>query len=204
LRTGILGGAFNPPHIGHLVCAQEALLRLELDTVVFVPMGVAPHREIEDDPGPEARLLMTERAIANDHRFALSRHEVERPEPSFTVDTLRAFRERSPGDELVLILGGDQAATLPAWREPEEVLRLATVAVAARTAFSRERVEASLAPLAGADAIVFIDMPRVDVSSSLVRERAAAGEPIRYLVPDEVASYIAAESLYGASTPSPA
>jgi nicotinate-nucleotide adenylyltransferase len=203
LLKGILGGAFNPPHIGHLVCAQEALVALELDTVVFVPMGVAPHRQIEDDPGPEARLRMTERAIAGDPRFELSRHEVDRPEPSFTVDTLRAFRDQAPDDELVLVLGGDQAATLPAWREPEEVLRVATVAVAARTDFSRERVEDSLAPLAGAETVVFIDMPRIDVSSSLVRERAAAGAPIRYLVPDEVASYIRAEGLYGAPAPSP-
>ena len=203
MLKGILGGAFNPPHIGHLVCAQEALVALELDTVVFVPMGVAPHREIEDDPGPEARLRMTERAIAGDPRFELSRHEVDRPERSFTVDTLRAFRDRALDDDLVLILGGDQAATLAVWREPEEVLRLATVAVAARTDFSRERVEDSLAPLAGAETVVFIDMPRIDVSSSLVRERAAAGAPIRDLVPDDVASDIRAEGLYGAPAPSP-
>ena len=204
MRVGILGGAFNPPHIGHLVCAQEAYLQLDLDTVLFLPMGIAPHREIEQDPGPEVRLRMTEEAISSDDRFALSRHEVDRDEPSYTVDTLRAFRDRSPGDELVLILGGDQAATLPSWRQPEEVLRLATVAVATRTNWSRERVESELTGLRGAEAVAFFEMPRVDVSSSLVRERARAGKPIRYLVPDKVANFIAAQSLYGASTPSPA
>ena len=204
MRVGILGGAFNPPHIGHLVCAQEAYAQLELDTVVFMPMGVAPHREIEHDPGPELRLRMTDHAISTDARFALSRHEVDRTEPSYTADTLRTLRERSPGDELVLILGGDQAASLPSWREPEEVLRLATVAVAARTNWSRERVETELAALAGGDAVVFFDMPRIEISSSLVRERARAGKPIRYLVPDEVASFIGAKALYGAPTPSPA
>jgi nicotinate-nucleotide adenylyltransferase len=204
LRIGILGGAFNPPHIGHLVCAQEAYAQLELETVVFLPMGVPPHREIEQDPGAEVRLRMTDYAISTDARFALSRHEVDRDEPSYTVDTLRALRARSPDDELVLILGGDQAAMLPSWREPEEVLRLATVAVAARTSWSREPVEAELAALPGGDAVVFFEMPRVDVSSSLVRERARAGKPIRYLVPDKVANFIGAKSLYGASTPSPA
>ncbi len=204
MRVGILGGAFNPPHIGHLVCAQEAYLQLELETVVFLPMGIAPHREIEQDPGAEVRLRMTDEAISTDDRFALSRYEVDRPERSYTVDTLRAFRDRSPGDELVLILGGDQAATLPSWREPDELLRLASVAVAARTNWSRERVDAALAGLPGAEAVIFFEMPRVDVSSSLVRERARAGKPIRYLVPDKVAGFIAAQSLYGASTPSPA
>lgn len=179
-------------------------MRLELDTVAFVPMGVAPHREIEQDPGAEVRLQMCERAIATDARFSLSRHEVDRREPSYTVDTLRALRESSPGDDLVLILGGDQAASLPAWREPEEVLRLATVAVAARTDWSQERVAAELEVLPGGDGVVFFEMPRVDVSSSLVRRRAAEGKPIRYLVPDEVANYIGAKRLYGASTPSPA
>jgi nicotinate-nucleotide adenylyltransferase len=204
LRVGILGGAFNPPHIGHLVCAQEAYVQLDLETVVFVPMGIAPHREIEQDPGADVRLRMTDDAISSDDRFALSRYEVDRDEPSYTVDTLRAMRRRSPGDELVLILGGDQAATLPSWREPDEVLRLASVAVAARTNWSRERVETELAAVPGGETVVFFEMPRIDVSSSLVRERARAGKPIRYLVPDRVAGFIRAQGLYGASTPSPA
>jgi nicotinate-nucleotide adenylyltransferase len=201
LRVGILGGAFNPPHIGHLVCAQEALVQLGLDTVVFVPTGEAPHREIEQDPGAEVRLRMCNYAIADDGRFALSRIEVDREGPSYTVDTLRALREREPDDELFLILGGDQAAALDSWREPEEVLRLAKVAVVARTGWSRERIEVRIASLRGAQDVVFFDMPRVDVSSSLVRKRAREGRPVRYLVPDRVADYIGAKSLYGASAP---
>jgi nicotinate-nucleotide adenylyltransferase len=200
LRVGILGGAFNPPHIGHLVCAQEALLQLELETVVFIPMGQAPHREIDPEPGPEIRAGMCEMAISGDPRFSLSRMELDREGPSYTVDTLREMRERSPDDELFLVLGGDQAAGLPTWREPEEVLELATAAVVERTGWPRERIAVKIASLKGSGRVVFFDMPRMDVSSSLVRRRAARGEPIRYLVPDRVADYIVAKGLYGART----
>ena len=198
---GILGGTFNPPHIGHLICAQEALGQLRLDTVVWVPSGVPPHREVEADPGPEARYEMCELAVGEDERFALSRVELEREGPSFMADTLRELHSRSPDDELFLLLGGDQAASLRSWHEPEEVLSLATVAVVERTGWPRPAVGVKLSGLRGAERIVFFDMPRVDVSSSLVRRRAREGKPIRYLVPDKVAGYIGAHSLYAASTP---
>jgi nicotinate-nucleotide adenylyltransferase len=198
LRVGILGGAFNPPHIGHLVCAQEALGRFELATVLFVPVGQAPHREIEEDPGAEVRLEMCELAVTDDERLGSSRIELDREGPSYTVDTLRELRERSPEDERVLILGGDQAAALPKWREPDEVLELATVAAVERTGVSREAIAVKIASLREARHVRFFDMPRIDVSSTLVRHRAAAGRPIRYLVPDKVADYIAEKGLYGA------
>jgi nicotinate-nucleotide adenylyltransferase len=200
LRIGLFGGAFNPPHVGHLVCAQEAYAQLELDVVVWVPVGRAPHREIPQDPGPEARFEMCEYATAADERFGLSRIEIDRDGPSYTVDTLRELRERSPDDELVLILGGDQAAAIPTvWHEPDEVLRLATVAVAERAGAERARVEEAIG---GRAELRFFEMPRIDVSSTMVRERAASGQPIRYLVPDKVANFIGAQSLYGASVPS--
>jgi nicotinate-nucleotide adenylyltransferase len=201
LRVGILGGVFNPPHIGHLVCAQEAHSQLDLEVVVLVPVREAPHRSMEQDPGAEVRLTMCEYAVASDERLAVSRIEVDRTGPSYTVDTLRELRRRSPGDELFLILGGDQAAALPTWHEPEEVMRLAMVAVAEREGMRREDVLAALRSLGDSVRVVFFDMPRMDVSSTLVRERAAAGRPIRYLVPDKVANYIGAQSLYGASAP---
>lgn len=140
-------------------------------------------------------------AVAADARFALSRIEVDREGPSYTAETLRAIGERSPADELVLILGADQAAALPEWHEPERVLGLATVGVAAREGLEREVVLRRLERLAGHERIEFFDMPRLDISSSLVRQRAATGRPIRYLVPDKVANYIGAKSLYGSSTP---
>jgi nicotinate-nucleotide adenylyltransferase len=199
LRIGLFGGAFNPPHVGHLVCAQEAHAQLDLDVVVWVPVGQAPHRDIPQDPGPEVRLQMCDYTTAADERFGLSRIEVDRDGPSYTADTLRALRWRSPGDELVLILGGDQAAALPTWHEPEDVMRLATIAVAARGEIDRTRVEDAIG---GEAELRFFDMPRIDVSSTMVRERAASGQPIRYLVPDKVANFIGAQSLYGASVPS--
>jgi nicotinate-nucleotide adenylyltransferase len=199
LRIGLFGGVFNPPHVGHVICAQEAHAQLELDVVVWVPVGRAPHREIPQDPGPEARFRMCDYTTAADERFGLSRIEMDREGPSYTVDTLRELRERSPDDELVLILGGDQAAALPTWHEPAEVMRLATIAVAERAGSDRRRVEEAIGRQAE---LRFFEMPRIDVSSTMVRERAASGQPIRYLVPDKVANFIGAQSLYGASVPS--
>jgi nicotinate-nucleotide adenylyltransferase len=199
VRLGILGGAFNPPHIGHLVCAQEALLQLELDKVVFVPVGQAPHRDVEDDPGAEARLELVELAIADDERFTSSRVELDRDGPSYTSDTLREMRSAAREDELFLILGGDQAATLPTWHEPEEVLSLATVAVVERVSWTRNAIGIKIARLKGSPSVRYLDMPLIQVSSSAIRRRVAAGRPLRYLVPDAVASYIEANGLYGAA-----
>ena len=168
---------------------------------MWVPAGVPPHREVEDDPGPDARYEMCELTVASDERFALSRIEIEREGPSYTVDTLRDLRSRSPDDELFLILGGDQAASLRAWHEPEKVLSLATIAVVERTGFARPAIGVQLHGLRGAERLVFFDMPRVDVSSSMVRRRAREGKPIRYLVTDKVANFIGSQSLYDASTP---
>ena len=166
-----------------------------------MPMGHAPHRRIDGDPGAEVRVRLCDYAVAPDDRLTLSRAEVDRPGPSYTVDTLRLLRERSPEDELTLILGADQAARLPSWREPERVLSLAAVAIAARGGLEQEAVLRHLEGLTGSERIAFFDMPRVDVSSTLVRERAASGRPIRYLVPDKVADYVDANKLYGATVP---
>jgi len=198
LRLGILGGAFNPPHIGHLVCAQEALVQLELDRVVFMPVGVAPHREIEADPGAEARLEMVELALADDERFAASRVELDREGPSYTSDTLEQLRSESPEDELFLILGGDQAASLASWHEPEKVLERATVAVFERVSWSRGAIGLSIGRLPGARDVRYLEMPLMQVSSSAIRRRVREGLPIRYLVPEKVAGYITSHDLYGA------
>jgi nicotinate-nucleotide adenylyltransferase len=195
-RVGILGGAFNPPHLGHLVCAQEARTQLELDRVVLVPVGEAPHRVLEEDPGPEARFALTERAVEGDPDLTVSRIELDRPGPSYTSDTLAALHEAAPDDELTLILGGDQAAALPAWHEPERVLELAQVAAVERVDWARDTIMRSLAGLAGAERLRFVDMPLIEISSSDLRRRAAAGLPLRYLVPDRVADLIAERGLY--------
>jgi len=197
LRVGILGGAFNPPHIGHLICAQEALVQLELDSVTFIPVGEAPHRELQDDPGPEARLEMVELAIADDDRFTSSRIEIEREGPSYTLDTLDELHKESLKDELFLILGGDQAAALATWHEPEKVLESATVAVFERMSWGRNAIMIKIGRMPGAERVRYLDMPLIQVSSSAIRRRVREGVPIRYLVLDKVVEYIASHELYG-------
>jgi nicotinate-nucleotide adenylyltransferase len=196
LRVGILGGAFNPPHIGHLICAQEALLQLGLDKLLFVPTGQPPHRALEDDPGPEVRLEMVEQAIAGDSRFAPSRIEIDREGPSYTADTLSALRAAEPDNELFLILGADQAASLPDWHEPERVLAQATIAVVERLGWNQNATAIKLARLRGTDAARYLDTPLIQVSSTVVRRRVGRGEPIRYLIPEGVASLIEERGLY--------
>jgi len=195
-RIGILGGTFNPPHVGHLVCAQDALDQLELDRVVLMPVHTPPHKEAPLDPGGEVRLRLCELAVEGEEHVTVSRLELDRPGPSWTVDTLRAIHATSPGDELTFIVGGDQAHGLPTWREPDGVLALATLAVAERAGVRRDDVRERLAGLAGAERVRFFDMPRIDVSSSEIRRRVATGRPIRHLVPPAVAAYIRERDLY--------
>jgi nicotinate-nucleotide adenylyltransferase len=193
-QVGLLGGTFNPPHLAHLVCAQEALLQLELDRVLLVPVGIAPHKAVEAEPGVEHRVAMCEAAVAGDERLGVSRADADRDGPSYTVDLLRAL---SGPDELTFIIGGDMAYSLPTWRDPEGVLALARIGVAEREGVRRADISERLAGLAGAaERVCFFDMPRLDISSSLIRRRAATGRPVRYLVPDAVVAYIERERLY--------
>ena len=194
-RVGILGGTFNPPHLAHLVCAQEAHAQLDLDVVLWIPTNVPPHKEAPEDPGGRVRLALCEAAIGGDARFEVSGIELERAGPSYTVDTLRLLSDQAPEDELIFIAGGDMARSLPFWREPEQVLSLATFAVAERAGAARQDIAEQLRSLADAD-VTFFAMPRIDVSSSDVRRRVAEGRPIRYLVPDAVAAEIDRRELY--------
>ena len=149
MRIGILGGTFNPPHLGHLICAQEAYLQLELDRVTLIPARIPPHKPVEDEPGAQHRLELCRVAVGDDERFDVSDVEIAREGPSYTVDTLELLHSREPESELFLIVGGDIAAGLPKWREPERVLSLATLAVAGRRGTSRAEVDEALSGLAG-------------------------------------------------------
>jgi nicotinate-nucleotide adenylyltransferase len=196
-RIGLLGGTFNPPHLGHLICAQEAVDQLELDRVLLVPVHTPPHKEADGDPGVEARVKLCELAVAADPRLGVSRMEADVPGRSFTVDTLRGLHERDPEDDLTFIVGGDMAHSLPAWREPEAILELAELGIAEREEVRRDDISQRLAHLRGApERLRFFDMPRIDISSSLVRHRVAAGRPIRYLVPDSVATAVERSGMY--------
>jgi nicotinate-nucleotide adenylyltransferase len=196
VHVGILGGTFNPPHLGHLVCAQEAYLQLELDRVMLMPACVPPHKPVEDEPGVEHRFELCRLAVQGDDRFSVSDLELARPGPSYTVDTLEELNSREPNNELFLIVGGDVAAGLPQWREPERVLGLATLAVASRRGTARASVENALRALRGGERARFFQLPQIGVSSTIVRGRVRAAQPIRYIVPDPVAEYIARNRLY--------
>jgi nicotinate-nucleotide adenylyltransferase len=198
-RVGILGGAFNPPHLGHLWLAQEAYTQLGLDRVLLVPFGEPPHRELDADPGPRERLRLAQLAASGDDRLVVSPIETNRPGPSYMADTLTLLIEIEPAAELTLILGADQAMKLRSWHEPERVLELAGLAVAGREGVGRDDVAEALDGLPGADAIEGFQLPRIEVSSTLIRERVAAGLPIRYLVPDAIAEHIATTGLYRAT-----
>jgi nicotinate-nucleotide adenylyltransferase len=194
-RLGLLGGTFNPPHIGHLVCARQALAQLGLDRVLLVPVREPPHKEAEADPGVEHRVELCRRAVAGDELLEVSRIEADVPGPSFTVDTLSRLHERSPGDQLTFIVGGDMAFSLPNWREPEAILELAELGVAEREGVRRSDILERLSGLR-TERLRFFDMPRLDVSSSLIRRLVAAGRPIRYLVPIGAEAYIEEADLY--------
>lgn len=198
MRIGILGGTFNPPHLGHLICAQEAYLQLGLDRVTLIPARIPPHKAVEDEPGAEHRLELCRLAIRGDEeRLAVSDLEVARDGPSYTVDTLEALHSSAPDHELYLIVGGDIAAGLPDWHEPERVLSLATLAVAKRRGTPRVAVDDALGSLQGGERTRFFRMPRIAISSTMLRERVKSGQPIKYYVPDRVAGYIKRHHLYG-------
>jgi nicotinate-nucleotide adenylyltransferase len=203
VRVGILGGTFNPPHVGHLLCASEAADQLGLHQVVLVPVARPPHKEVPDDPGAQERLALCELAVAGDRRLSVSRLEIDRGGASFTVDTLAELHARTPEDELTFIVGADMALSLPTWHEPRRVLGLATLAVAERSGAARRDIVERLEELGADDGgaggqpnVRFFEMPRVDISSSLLRRRVAQGRSIRYLVPDAVADRITRRRLY--------
>lgn len=193
---GVLGSAFNPPHLGHLALAQEALWQLGLDEVVLVPTGEAPHKRIAEEPGREARIEMARLAAAEDQRFSVSALEVEREGPSYTYETLEALAEDRADTQLVFVMGADAAVGLESWRNPERVVELASLAVARRAGVSEADVAAVLRSLGCEERATMLEMPQFGVSSSAVRERARQGRPLRYLVPDSVASFIEEKGIY--------
>jgi nicotinate-nucleotide adenylyltransferase len=193
---GVLGSAFNPPHLGHLALAQEAAWQLDLAEVVLVPTGQAPHKRIADDPGRGVRMEMTRLAAADDDRFSVSALEVEREGPSYTYETLEALAQERGDRELVFVMGADAAVGLESWRQPERVVELASLGVARRAGVADADVGAAMRSLGCEGRATMLEMPQFGVSSSAVRERAGQGRPLRYLVPDAVAAFIEEEGIY--------
>jgi nicotinate (nicotinamide) nucleotide adenylyltransferase len=200
MRVGVFGGTFDPIHYGHLVAAEEARSILKLDKVLIVPAGQPPHKPGRVIAPGEHRLAMVELAIAGNDRFAVDRLELARSGPSYTVDTLEALNaSRLPGESptLTLILSAEAFLGLATWRDPRRVLELARLAVAPRDGYPGADASFMVAHFPDlTDRVVFLDGPRMRLSASELRSRAAAGRTLRYLLPDAVAAYIDEHALY--------
>ena len=194
-NLGVMGGTFDPVHFGHLAVAEEAREVLDLERILFVPAGQPPHKPAGEVISVEHRLAMVELAIADNPAFELSRLEVDRPGPSYTVDTLEELA--AGGDRLTVILSAETFAELPTWHEPERLFDAARVAVAPRWGYPAPDPDWLAATFPGRESRVsYLEGPRLGVSSTALRARVAAGRSIRYLVPAPVAAYIAANNLY--------
>jgi nicotinate-nucleotide adenylyltransferase len=196
-RLGILGGTFDPPHIGHLWLATAAADELDLAKVLLVPAANPPHKRRRSISHAADRVLMTRLAVANDPRLDVSLVELERDGPSYTVDTLADLGRRHPDMDLVLILAADSLAQIDTWREPERLLELASWAVGPRPGTPLPDRAALVARWGrSASRIHFLGGPALDVSGTLIRRRVAAGRAIRYLVPRAVEELIVDRRLY--------
>ena len=198
---GVFGGTFDPIHVAHLAVAQEAAEALGLETVLFMPAGQPPHKPGLQITAAEHRLAMVQLAVTGNDRFAVDRREIERDGPSYTVDTLEDLRASRLADgasaDLTLVLSAEAFLGLMTWREPRRVVELARVVVAPRDGYPDAGPGFLAEHMPGlADRAIFLDGPRLRLSASELRTRAAAGRSLRYLVPDAVAAYISDHALY--------
>ena len=190
-RLGVMGGTFDPLHLGHLVAASEVLSRLRLELVLFMPTGNPWQKQSYSDP--EDRYLMTVLGTASNPRFAVSRMEIDREGPTYTADTMEMLRDfHGAAVELFFIAGADAAMKLRTWKKIERLAELAKVIVVTRPGFHLGAVD----PEPNLPEVHIMEMPAIAISSSDIRERVADGRPIDYLVPDEVAEYIRKNGLY--------
>lgn len=187
-KLGLLGGTFDPPHIGHLILAQAAYDELKLDRVIFIPAAKQPHKQRKMISSPEVRLEMLMLALKGDGRFELSDIELTRPGFSYTYETITALKKVYAQSELFLIIGGDNIAEIETWEKPEAIFDMVKVAAALRPQCQQSgRFK---------DRITIFDMPQVDISSTLIRNFVKHRRPIKYLVSANVESYIRSKKLY--------
>lgn len=201
MRYGVFGGTFDPIHYGHLLAAEEARSQLGLERVFFVPAHVSPLK-LGHDMSPETdRLAMVELAIASNAAFGISCVDLDRPGPSFTVDTVTALqKDLGPEAEVYFIMGADALVDLLSWREPQKLLQLCRIASVDRPGFEVDLVRLQQA-LPGVTArVVRVQMPLIEVSSTDIRVRVREGRPIKYQLPESVEAYIRERGLYGAGS----
>jgi nicotinate-nucleotide adenylyltransferase len=190
VRLGVLGGTFDPPHIGHLLAASDAFEAMALDRIAFVPAAVPPFKSRTVQATADQRLRMLELTIEGDGRFEVSRLELDRAGLSFTVDTLAAFASATPDLSIFLLIGEDLATQIGSWRQADRIAELARIVVLARGDVSEESALESTLPMTR------VPTRRVDISSTEIRDRVRSGLPIHGFVTDAVASFIDAAGLY--------
>jgi len=190
VRLGVLGGTFDPPHIGHLLAASDAFEAMALDRIAFVPAAVPPFKSRTVQATADQRLRMLELTIEGDGRFEVSRLELDRAGLSFTVDTLAAFASVTPNASIFLLIGEDLATQIASWRQADRIAELARIVVLVRGDVSEESALESTLPMTR------VPTRRVDVSSTEIRDRVRSGRPIHGFVTDAVASFIDAAGLY--------
>ncbi len=196
MKLGIMGGTFNPIHIGHLVCAEEAVSQYGLERIIFMPTGLSPHKETAGGSTAEDRYLMTVIAVAGNPRFRVSRIEIDRRRVCYTVDTIRQLKDELPEAELFFITGADAVLEILDWKDPDELLEMALLIAATRPGYPLDRLSEITGKFDRQDRVKVMEIPAIGVSSSLIRERVSRGNSIRYLVPEGVEQFIEKEGLY--------
>jgi len=196
-KLGILGGTFDPPHNGHLLIAREAQTQLGLTQVLFAPTRQPPHKNAAEHTAIEHRLEMVRLAIAPYPQFVLSRVDVDRPGPTYTVDTLRLLHEQFGNSvELFFIMGMDSLANILTWRTPEQLIRLCKLAVFQRPGFAANLDELEQQVPGVSECVVFLQSSALDIAASDLQKRVRAGQSIADMVPEEIERYIKKNSLY--------
>ena len=196
-RLGIMGGTFDPIHYGHLVTAEEALVQFNLDRVIFMPTGNPVSKDHKVVSSAEDRYLMTVIATASNPDFEVSQMEIDRPGPTYTVDTLEELRGRhGSGTDLFFITGADAVWEILTWKDPARVASLTRFIAATRPGYDLARFQESEIGEMFAEAIEFMEVPALAISSTDIRDRVAANRPIRYLLPEAVASFVQKNGLY--------
>ena len=200
MNIGVLGGTFDPIHSGHIVIAEKAMLKFSLAKVLFVPAGQPWLKTDRTITAASHRIQMVKRAIANNHYFELSTIEVDRPRPSYTVDTMTILHQQLGVEaRIFFLLGWDSLAELPKWKEPTKLIQLCQLVAVTRPGFSRPDLKALEAEVPGiTQSVVWLDVPPVDISSSDIRYKVARGLSIHSLVPEGVETYIKERKLYKA------
>ena len=186
-RIGVLGGTFDPIHIGHLIAASEAYAQLDLNQVLFIPAGLPWQKSDQHISAPEHRLEMVRLAISGDDRFGLSEIEINRPGPSYAIETYEELHKAEPETEFIWILGADAASKITTWHRWQDFVESVSIAVVNRLGRSADSISENF---------ISISIPDVDVSATLLRERYESGETTKYLVPDVVDDYIRKNKLY--------